>query len=164
MEYEVLQVVLKEEFFGTGSKNLTDLEIVLNRQARRGYRLHTMSTTSSGSKGLLGGDRIQATLIFEKNDVASSISNLDEDFLQKLSFLIGELTPKVAEIKSDDSYGKNEERHIPNNNYSNDDLHKPETGYLININEQNFGECSNCGQKQKLDRKVCYNCGVKFEV
>jgi hypothetical protein len=67
MKYEVLQVVLKEELIGTGSRNLSELESVLNRQAEKGYRLHSMSTTSSGSKGLLGGDRIQATLIFEKN-------------------------------------------------------------------------------------------------
>ena len=33
----------------------------------KGYRLHTISTTSSGSKGIIaGGDRIQATLVFEK--------------------------------------------------------------------------------------------------
>lgn len=32
----------------------------------KGYRLHTISTTSSGSKGIMGGDRIQATMVFEK--------------------------------------------------------------------------------------------------
>ncbi len=66
MNYVVLQVILKESFVGTGSANLTELEDVINRQAKKGYRLHTISTTSSGSKGLLGGDRIQATLVFEK--------------------------------------------------------------------------------------------------
>lgn len=66
MNYEVLQIILKEKFFGTGSGNLTELEKVLNAQAAKGYRLHTISTASSGSKGLAGGDRIQATLIFEK--------------------------------------------------------------------------------------------------
>ena len=66
MDYEVLQIVLKEKIFGTGSGNLTDLEKVLNSQAAKGYRLHTITTASSGSKGLAGGDRIQATLIFEK--------------------------------------------------------------------------------------------------
>jgi hypothetical protein len=30
------------------------------------YRLHTISTTSSGSKDFLGGDKIQATMVFEK--------------------------------------------------------------------------------------------------
>ena len=66
MKYVVLQVVLKEKLIGTGSGNLTQLENVINTQAEKGYRLHTISTTSSGSKGLLGGDRIQATLVFEK--------------------------------------------------------------------------------------------------
>lgn len=66
MKYVVLQVVLKEKLIGTASKNLTELEDVINKQAAKGYRLHTISTTSSGSKGLLAGDRIQATLVFEK--------------------------------------------------------------------------------------------------
>lgn len=66
MQYVVLQVVLKEKFLGTGSGNLTELENVINKQAAKGYRLHTISTTSSGSKGVLSGDRIQETLVFEK--------------------------------------------------------------------------------------------------
>ena len=66
MDYVVLQVVLKEKFIGTGSGNLTELENVINQQAAKGYKLHTISTASSGSKGLLGGDRVQATLVFEK--------------------------------------------------------------------------------------------------
>ena len=65
MNYVVLQTILKEKFFGTGSGNLDSLEKVLNEQAAKGYRLHTITTASSGSKGLAGGDRIQATLIFE---------------------------------------------------------------------------------------------------
>ncbi len=66
MDYVVLQVILKEKFIGTGSGNLTELEGVLNAQAAKGYRLHTITTASSGSKGFGGGDRIQATLVFEK--------------------------------------------------------------------------------------------------
>jgi hypothetical protein len=62
----VLQVVLKEKFIGTGSKNLTELEKAINAQAAKGYLLHTITTTSGGSKGLLSGDRIQATLVFER--------------------------------------------------------------------------------------------------
>ena len=65
-QYVVLQVTLKEKLFGTGSKNLTELEDVINKQAQKGYRLHTISTSNGGSKGLAGGDRIQATLVFEK--------------------------------------------------------------------------------------------------
>jgi hypothetical protein len=59
-------VILKEKVWGTGSGNLTELEKVLNSQAARGYRLHTITTASSGSKGLGGGDRIQATMVFER--------------------------------------------------------------------------------------------------
>ncbi|WP_439593782.1 DUF2510 domain-containing protein [Microbacterium sp.] len=66
MSYVVLQVVLKEKFFGTGSGNLTELEKVINKQAALGYRLHTISTASSGSGGFGGGDRIQATMVFER--------------------------------------------------------------------------------------------------
>ena len=66
MNYVVLQVILKEKFLGTGSGNLTELEKAINAQAAQGYRLHTISTAASGSKGLGGGDRIQATLVFEK--------------------------------------------------------------------------------------------------
>jgi hypothetical protein len=65
MRYVVLQVVLKEKLLGTGSGNLTELENTINAQAAKGFRLHTISTSSSGSKGLMGGDRIQATLVFE---------------------------------------------------------------------------------------------------
>lgn len=64
--YVVLQVILKEKLWGTGSGNLTELEGVLNRQAALGYRLHTITTTASGSKGIGGGDRIQATMVFER--------------------------------------------------------------------------------------------------
>ena len=64
--YVVLQVVLKEKLIGTGSGNLSELEKVINAQAAKGYRLHTITTSSSGSRGFLGGDRIQATMVFEK--------------------------------------------------------------------------------------------------
>jgi hypothetical protein len=64
--YVVLQVILKEKLWGTGSGNLPELERTINTQAALGYRLHTITTASSGSKGLGGGDRIQATMIFER--------------------------------------------------------------------------------------------------
>ena len=66
LQYVVLQVTLKEKFLGTGSGNLVELENVINAQAAKGYRLHTISTSNGGSKGLMGGDRIQATMVFEK--------------------------------------------------------------------------------------------------
>ena len=65
-QYVVLQVTLKEKFFGTGSRNLLELENVINEQAAKGYRLHTISTASAQSSGFGGGDRIQATMVFEK--------------------------------------------------------------------------------------------------
>lgn len=65
-KYVVLQVTLKEKLIGTSSKNLSELEDVINKQADKGYRLHIISTTSGGSKGLGGGDRIQATMVFER--------------------------------------------------------------------------------------------------
>ena len=65
--YVVQQVVLTEKLWGTGSgaSSLTNLEKAINEQCAKGYRLHTISTTSSGSKGWLGGDKIQATMVFE---------------------------------------------------------------------------------------------------
>lgn len=66
LQYVVLQVTLKEKFIGTGSGNLVELEKCINDQAAKGYRLHTITTSNGGSKGLIGGDRIQATLVFEK--------------------------------------------------------------------------------------------------
>ena len=69
LPYVVMQVTLKEKFFGTGSGNLTDLENVINAQVAKGYRLHTISTSNGGSKGFGGGDRIQATLVFERLDM-----------------------------------------------------------------------------------------------
>lgn len=66
LHYVVLQVTLKEKFWGTGSGNLTELEAAINEQAAKGYRLHTITTSNGGSKGVMGGDRIQATMVFEK--------------------------------------------------------------------------------------------------
>lgn len=65
LPYVVLQVTLKEKFLGTGSGNLNELEDMINNQVKKGYRLHTISTSNGGSKGFGGGDRIQATLVFE---------------------------------------------------------------------------------------------------
>ena len=64
--YVVLQVTLKEKLIGTGSGNLSQFENVINNQAKKGYRLHTIATSNGGSKGFGGGDRIQATMVFEK--------------------------------------------------------------------------------------------------
>lgn len=66
LPYVVYQVTLKEKFIGTGSKNLEELEEILNHFYKKGYRLHTMSTATSHSTGLGASERIQATLVFEK--------------------------------------------------------------------------------------------------
>ncbi len=66
MSYVVLQVVLKEKLVGTGSGNLTELEKSINAQAALGYRRHTGTTASSASTGFAGGDRVQATTVFER--------------------------------------------------------------------------------------------------
>ena len=65
-QYVVLQVTLKEKLLGTSSKNLQELENVINTQAAKGYRLHTITTTSANSTGFGGGYRIQATMVFER--------------------------------------------------------------------------------------------------
>lgn len=62
----IFDTLQEESTISKASGNLTELEDVINKQAAKGYRLHTISTTSSGSKGLMGGDRIQATMVFEK--------------------------------------------------------------------------------------------------
>lgn len=69
-KYVVLQVVLTEKLLGIGSgtASLTNLQAEINKQAAKGYRLHTITTASSGSKGFLGGDKIQATMVFERID------------------------------------------------------------------------------------------------
>ena len=66
LPYVVMQVTLKEKFLGTGSGNLSELEDVINNQVKKGYRLHTITTSNGGSKGFGGGDRIQSTLVFER--------------------------------------------------------------------------------------------------
>ena len=65
-QYVVLQVTLKEKLIGTTSRNLGELENVINTQAAKGYRLHTITTASAHSTGFGGGDRIQATMVFER--------------------------------------------------------------------------------------------------
>ena len=75
--YVVIQVVLTEKLLGTGSgvASLTNLQRTINQQAAKGYRLHTISTTSSGSKGFMGGDKIQATMVFERIDYNDNSGN-----------------------------------------------------------------------------------------
>ena len=64
--YVITSVILKEKLVGVGSKNLSELEDVINAQCELGYKLHTCSIATLDSSGLAGGDRLQATLVFEK--------------------------------------------------------------------------------------------------
>ncbi len=77
LPYVVIQVTLKEKFIGTGSGNLSELEAVINHQAAKGYRLHTITTSNGGSKGFAGGDRIQATMVFEKLELFDGRKNAE---------------------------------------------------------------------------------------
>lgn len=67
-KYVVLQVVLNEKFseYGSSVTSLESLQDTINNQASLGYRLHTFTTTSYGSHGYFGGEKIQATMVFEK--------------------------------------------------------------------------------------------------
>lgn len=67
LDYIVIQVTLIQRNIGLGSINLTELEETINEQAKKGYRLHTITTASDGNRGLMGGSRIQAIMVFEKN-------------------------------------------------------------------------------------------------
>lgn len=67
-KYKVIQIVLKEKFFGIGDKNTAELETVLNQWYEKGYKLHTSSTTHVDSKGIGGGDRCVNTCILERID------------------------------------------------------------------------------------------------
>lgn len=51
---------------GATPENLSEFENVINAQAAKGYRLHTISTASAHNVGLGGGDGIRATMVFEK--------------------------------------------------------------------------------------------------
>ena len=64
MQYQAVQVVLKEKFIGHDAKNLDQLNTVLNNWAQNGWTLNTMTTTVAGGTGLGGGDRTVFTLVF----------------------------------------------------------------------------------------------------
>ena len=64
LKYAVLKVTLSENPIGYNSQNLSELEDIINAQAERGYRLHTISMATL----YVTGNRMQATMIFEKAD------------------------------------------------------------------------------------------------
>ena len=141
LPYVVIQVTLKEKFIGTGSGNLSELEAVINYQAAKGYRLHTIATSNGGSKGLAGGDRIQATMVFEKLGLF--------DGMQKKEY-------KEKAYKHPNTLPVEEEK-------------KEYTEPLICADEIDGDEtlpdtivCPVCGKIQEAGNNVCQNCGAKF--
>ena len=70
LQYVVLQVTLKEKFLGTGSGNLSALEEVLNEQAAKGYRLHTITTASAQSGGFLAEIEFRRRWYLKKSEFA----------------------------------------------------------------------------------------------
>jgi hypothetical protein len=58
-------MTLKENFFGTEYGSLVELEEVINKQAQKGYRLHTF-TTIPGSSMNFAKPRLKVTMVFEK--------------------------------------------------------------------------------------------------
>ncbi len=64
--YEVIEIVLKEKTLGTSLGNINEIEDTLNKMLKKGYRLHTMNIVGVDSKGIAGGDRAVAILVFEK--------------------------------------------------------------------------------------------------
>lgn len=66
LQYVVLEVVLQQRVIGVGSINLSELEKTINKQAKKGYRLHTLTTANEGDRGPGGGPRVSAIMVFEK--------------------------------------------------------------------------------------------------
>lgn len=64
MEYVVLQLRVATKSSGETSKNLPELQKLINDQAAKGYRLHTFETWSMMGYG--GGDDVMATVVFER--------------------------------------------------------------------------------------------------
>ena len=64
----VMQGMMKEKYTGHASRNLAELEDVRNFYAFKGYKLHTISTVHTDIKVFGSGDRLLATLVFEKKE------------------------------------------------------------------------------------------------
>lgn len=73
-QYVVLQVTLKEKLIGTASKNLKELEDVINAQAAKGYRLHHTITTASANSTGFGAETGSRLLWYSRNsDVVAPV-------------------------------------------------------------------------------------------
>ncbi len=149
MPYVVYQVTLKEKFLGTGSGNLTEVEELINQQALKGYRLHTFSTAHSDSKGFGGGDRIQATMVFEKINI--------ESVLLKLYAQSGKDKEDIDEYISKITR-KNESQNTTTNEDALGSAWKREDSFWV--------ICPNCGKKSPenyvLSMKQCPYCQCSY--
>ena len=137
-------MTLKEKLLGTGSDNLEDLEAVINEQVSKGYRLHSFSTSNGGSKGFAGGDRIQATLVFERID---------------LETLFYEERKKYKASPVDNPFSKEKvasEIHF--------DRSKTTTYTILNRDEIQCDRCEEKSPKERLGKEYgfCWRCGAKF--
>ena len=131
LPYVVMQVTLKEKFIGTGSGNLSDLEEVINQQVKKGYRLHTITTSNGGSKGIGGGDRIQATLVFERLDIEQVILKYAE---------------KAGMVRNVDEYIEKIEKKEQENNDTDQNVSKKIDPVWF-TDDPFWIQCPGCGQK-----------------
>lgn len=65
-QYVVLQAVLNAKFIGGSLKSVPELEKVINAQAAKGYRLHTLTTVSANGTGLVREGKVQVVMVFER--------------------------------------------------------------------------------------------------
>lgn len=123
--YLVVQVTLTEAFIGTGSKksSLDRLQDTINKVAAMGYKLNQMSSTSVFSKSLLGGDKNQVTLIFEKDNTLEILQTISADLkeirkklcptpspIKEKEIPINKTNEVKAEIKKDVVYENTEDK------------------------------------------------------
>lgn len=67
-KYVVLTTILKQKKMTVGAdeKSVEELTEVINQQANKGYKLHTLSSTVMGNVTTLGGTPVQVIMVFEK--------------------------------------------------------------------------------------------------
>lgn len=66
-KYIVLHGVLDTKMVQGSLKNVPVLEKTINTQASKGYKLHTLTTVSANSTGLIReGSKVQVIMVFEK--------------------------------------------------------------------------------------------------
>ena len=192
-QYKVTQITLKERLFGTGSStySLSVLEAEIQKWARNGYKLHSMSTSESFSKGMYGGDRIQVLLIFEKEDAEEVtqelleeqddlwnqfVCNLDDTLLDKAAKLkyLGlsnqQIYTKISQVNPDDSNsivaGPLFKEPIQNDEETENPAIESRDGNLWIKKENAVYECPVCRTLTSLKcigRITCSGCGFPYD-